>query len=96
LLAAGCLVNLGCATGHPSFGMSCSFTYLSLRRSMQQTRGLELPRRAWSTGAERIAHLMCERDGEPDVVTLGVAVHACARSGDQERAKANDMFRAEF
>jgi hypothetical protein len=41
-----------------------------------------------ASGAERIAHLMCERDVEPDVVTLGVAVHACARSGDQERAKA--------
>merc|ERR1712232_233516 len=26
LLAAGRLVNLGCATGHPSFVMSCSFT----------------------------------------------------------------------
>ena len=25
LLAAGRLVNLGCATGHPSFVMSCSF-----------------------------------------------------------------------
>ena len=26
LLAAGRLVNLGCATGHPSFVMSCSFS----------------------------------------------------------------------
>ncbi|MBQ6472148.1 MAG: adenosylhomocysteinase, partial [Victivallales bacterium] len=26
LLADGRLVNLGCATGHPSFVMSCSFT----------------------------------------------------------------------
>ena len=26
LLASGRLVNLGCATGHPSFVMSCSFT----------------------------------------------------------------------
>ena len=26
LLAKGRLVNLGCATGHPSFVMSCSFT----------------------------------------------------------------------
>ena len=26
LLAEGRLVNLGCATGHPSFVMSCSFT----------------------------------------------------------------------
>jgi len=27
VLAAGRLLNLGCATGHPSFVMSCSFTY---------------------------------------------------------------------
>merc|ERR1711935_387774 len=26
ILASGRLCNLGCATGHPSFGMSCSFT----------------------------------------------------------------------
>ena len=26
MLAAGRLLNLGCATGHPSFVMSCSFT----------------------------------------------------------------------
>merc|ERR1711958_47367 len=26
VLAAGRLLNLGCATGHPSFVMSCSFT----------------------------------------------------------------------
>jgi adenosylhomocysteinase len=26
LLAQGRLLNLGCATGHPSFVMSCSFT----------------------------------------------------------------------
>merc|ERR1711898_2916 len=30
LLAEGRLVNLGCATGHPSFVMSCSFTNLAL------------------------------------------------------------------
>jgi hypothetical protein len=41
-----------------------------------------------ASGAERIAHLRCERDAEPDLVTLGVAVQACARSGDQERAEA--------
>ena len=30
LLAEGRLVNLGCATGHPSFVMSCSFTNQTL------------------------------------------------------------------
>merc|ERR1711953_385802 len=30
VLAAGRLLNLGCATGHPSFVMSCSFTNQTL------------------------------------------------------------------
>merc|ERR1712061_504062 len=30
VLASGRLVNLGCATGHPSFVMSCSFTNQAL------------------------------------------------------------------
>merc|ERR1712188_244791 len=30
ILAAGRLCNLGCATGHPSFVMSCSFTNQTL------------------------------------------------------------------
>merc|ERR1711924_404814 len=30
VLASGCLLNLGCATGHPSFVMSCSFTNQTL------------------------------------------------------------------
>merc|ERR1711927_56671 len=42
VLAAGRLLNLGCATGHPSFVMSCSFTnqtlaQLDLLRNWQQT-----------------------------------------------------------
>jgi adenosylhomocysteinase len=34
LLAEGRLVNLGCATGHPSFVMSCSFTNQVLAQIM--------------------------------------------------------------
>jgi adenosylhomocysteinase len=30
MLAEGRLLNLGCATGHPSFVMSCSFTNQAL------------------------------------------------------------------
>merc|ERR1719331_3089382 len=30
MLAEGRLLNLGCATGHPSFVMSCSFTNQTL------------------------------------------------------------------
>eukprot|EP00927_Polykrikos_kofoidii_P031576 TRINITY_DN27131_c2_g1_i1.p1 TRINITY_DN27131_c2_g1~~TRINITY_DN27131_c2_g1_i1.p1 ORF type:complete len:497 (+),score=94.30 TRINITY_DN27131_c2_g1_i1:63-1493(+) len=43
VLAAGRTVNLGCATGHPSFVMSCSFTnqvlaQLDLLRNWKETR----------------------------------------------------------
>merc|ERR1712177_96002 len=42
VLAAGRLLNLGCATGHPSFVMSCSFTnqtlaQLDLLRNWKET-----------------------------------------------------------
>lgn len=39
-------------------------------------------------GPDRIVRLMCEHNVEPDVVTLGAAVHACAGVGDKERAEA--------
>merc|ERR1711957_249045 len=42
VLAAGRLLNLGCATGHPSFVMSCSFTNQALAQ-------LDLSRN-WTTG----------------------------------------------
>jgi len=43
LLAAGRLLNLGCATGHPSFVMSCSFTnqvlaQLDLLKNRRETK----------------------------------------------------------
>merc|ERR1712110_915968 len=43
ILAAGLLLNLGCATGHPSFVMSCSFTnqvlgQLDLLKNWKETR----------------------------------------------------------
>jgi len=41
-----------------------------------------------ATGAERLVVLMCRKEVEPDVVTLGVAVHACAKAGDMARAEA--------
>merc|ERR1712146_660421 len=34
VLASGRLLDLGCATGHPSFVMSCSFTNQTLRSSI--------------------------------------------------------------
>merc|ERR1712224_1177815 len=43
VLAAGRLLNLGCATGHPSFVMSCSFTnqtlaQLDLLKNFKETK----------------------------------------------------------
>merc|ERR1711991_955975 len=50
LLAAGRLVNLGCATGHPSFVMSCSFTnqalaQISLQRDSYKLGVYTLPKK---------------------------------------------------
>ncbi|HUH41270.1 MAG TPA: adenosylhomocysteinase, partial [Castellaniella sp.] len=39
LLAKGRLVNLGCATGHPSFVMSASFTNQTIAQIELYTRG---------------------------------------------------------
>merc|ERR1711967_200782 len=46
ILAAGRLLNLGCATGHPSFVMSCSFTnqvlaQLDLLKNWKETKAYE-------------------------------------------------------
>jgi adenosylhomocysteinase len=41
ILAEGRLVNLGCATGHPSFVMSCSFTNQCLAQIELLKSGLE-------------------------------------------------------
>jgi len=43
LLAEGRLVNLGCATGHPSFVMSCSFTNQVLAQIALWTRTSDFP-----------------------------------------------------
>lgn len=43
LLASGRLVNLGCATGHPSFVMSCSFTNQVLAQIALWTRNQDFP-----------------------------------------------------
>lgn len=43
LLASGRLVNLGCATGHPSYVMSCSFTNQVLAQIALFTKPKDLP-----------------------------------------------------
>merc|ERR1711865_1114863 len=63
VLAAGRLINLGCATGHPSFVMSCSFTnqtlaQLDLLKNWKETKTYKndvylLPKEL----DEKVAHL---------------------------------------
>ena len=43
VLAEGRLVNLGCATGHPSFVMSCSFSNQVLAQVELFTKTAEYP-----------------------------------------------------
>merc|ERR1712187_448970 len=43
VLAADRLLNLGCATGHPSFVMSCSFTNQVLAQIDEKVASLHLP-----------------------------------------------------
>jgi len=64
LLAEGRLVNLGCATGHPSFVMSCSFTNQCLAQIMLAKEDLEsnvftLPKKL----DEEVARLHIEKLG---------------------------------
>merc|ERR1712232_1207721 len=64
LLAAGRLVSLGCATGHPSFVMSCSFTnqalaQISLQRDSYKLGVYTLPKKL----DEEVARLHLEKLG---------------------------------
>ena len=60
ILAEGRLVNLGCATGHPSLVMSASFTNQTIAQ-------MELHARAESYGVNQVAHPGGQK---PQVVTL--------------------------
>jgi adenosylhomocysteinase len=64
VLAEGRLVNLGCATGHPSFVMSCSFAnqvlaQLELASGKLETRVHTLPKKL----DEEVARLHLEQLG---------------------------------
>ncbi len=66
VLAEGRLLNLGCATGHPSFVMSCSFTNQARRRPGSSSLGRWL-RTLWvnDDGAENCGlHGTCSSAGE--------------------------------
>jgi adenosylhomocysteinase len=66
LLAEGRLVNLGCATGHPSFVMSASFTNQVLAQIELWTRGDHYENQVYVLPKhldEKVAHLHLERIG---------------------------------
>jgi adenosylhomocysteinase len=66
LLAQGRLVNLGCATGHPSFVMSNSFTNQVLAQIELWTKGDEYDNEVYVLPKhldEKVAHLHLERVG---------------------------------
>jgi adenosylhomocysteinase len=66
LLAEGRLVNLGCATGHPSFVMSNSFTNQTLAQIELFTRGSEYQNKVYVLPKhldEKVARLHLGRIG---------------------------------
>ena len=66
LLAEGRLVNLGCATGHPSFVMSNSFTNQTLAQIELWTKNEEYPIGVYRLPKhldEKVARLHLERIG---------------------------------
>jgi len=84
LLAEGRLVNLGCATGHPSFVMSNSFTNQTLAQIELFTRGKRYENKVYVLPKhldEKVARLHLERIGvrltqltQEQAAYIGVAV----------------------
>lgn len=65
VLAEGRLVNLGCATGHPSFVMSCSFTNQVLAQ-------IELWNNKYEIGVYRLPKILDEKVAAAHLEQLGV------------------------
>jgi adenosylhomocysteinase len=85
LLAEGRLVNLGCATGHPSFVMSNSFTNQTLAQIELYTNTKKYPLGVYVLPKhldEKVAMLHLEKIGvkleklsKPQAAYLGVSVN---------------------
>ena len=69
MLADGRLVNLGCATGHPAFVMSCSFTNQVLAQ-------IELWTRAREPGVHRLPQALDEEVARLHLGHLGAELTA--------------------
>jgi adenosylhomocysteinase len=64
LLAEGRLMNLGCATGHPSFVMSCSFTNQTLAQ-------IDLAKNSYKVGVYRLSKKLDEEVARLHLGKLG-------------------------
>ncbi|MCC7264425.1 MAG: adenosylhomocysteinase [Candidatus Latescibacteria bacterium] len=73
LLAEGRLVNLGCATGHPSFVMSMSFTNQVLAQ-------MELYTKKYEVGVYRLPKKLDEQVARLHLETLGIALEKLSKA----------------
>jgi len=90
LLAEGRLVNLGCATGHPSFVMSCSFTNQTLAQ-------IELWRKHYDTGVHRLSKKMDEEVAMLHIAKLGARLTRLTdKQADYIGVAPNGPFKSEF
>ena len=90
LLAEGRLVNLGCATGHPSFVMSCSFTNQTLAQ-------IELWRKNYDIGVHRLSKKMDEEVAMLHIEKLGAKLTKLTdKQADYIGVAPNGPFKTEF
>jgi adenosylhomocysteinase len=90
LLAEGRLVNLGCATGHPSFVMSCSFTNQTLAQ-------IALWRNHHDIGVHRLSKELDEEVAMLHIEKLGAKLtRLTPEQADYIGVSPNGPFKAEF
>ena len=89
ILADGRLVNLGCATGHPSFVMSCSFTNQCLAQ-------IELWKNNYKTGVYRLPKHLDEEVARLHLSQLGVKLAKLTqKQADYIGVKINGPYKPE-
>lgn len=90
LLAEGRLVNLGCATGHPSFVMSCSFTNQVLAQ-------IELFTKKYDVGVYRLPKKLDEKVAQLHLEQIGVQLSKLSKDqADYLGIDKDGPFKPEF
>ena len=90
ILARGRLVNLGCATGHPSFVMSASFTNQVLAQ-------IELFTNDWELGVYMLPKILDEEVARLHLGKLGVKLDTLTEEqAEYIGAKVNGPYKPEF